>query len=113
MQNLPIFYQGASIALMFRVRDQANHALMDLQQFDIEAILFTRMQGEKIKLSTTDPDKIPLFSLDINTLAANIPSQATFSFPTGICSVQLELTHRQSRAKLITTTRIMIVRHSI
>lgn len=113
MENIPIFYQGSSIALALRVRNKGADEPLDLSQYEAEATLYTRILGMKVRLSSIDPDKITLRRISDTVLAVNIPSEATARLAPGTCTIQLRLTHKTTQTQWVTGTKLLTIKHAI
>ncbi len=113
MDQLPVFYQGSSVGLVFRVKEKDSGLAVPTQDYEAEATLFTRLLSEKIESSTVGDADLVIHRIGQEVFAVNIDGEHTGKLSPGRCSVQLKLTHRETGATLIAVKEIMLMEETV
>ena len=113
MQKIPTYCQGSSIALVIRARDKEGGSPVAVTGYDLDGVLYTRLVGQKIRLSTSGEPKVAVHALDQATFAANIPAEMTSSLPPGECTLQLTFTDKTTGTKHVTVRKLMILEYAV
>ena len=113
MEKIPIYHQGSSIALLIRAKNRDDGSPVEAAGYDVEGILYTRLVGGKITLSTTGTPLVPVHIADSVTFSANIPADMTEMLSPGECTLQLAFIDKNTGAKHIEAKKLMILEHTV
>ena len=113
MNDLPVCYRGASLAVLLRVRRTETGAPLSLADYEAEACFYTRLVGEKLGFSTRKTGPLEILRIDDGTLGVNIAPAMTETLPAGECRVQVKPIHRPTGAVRMAVRKILLLEPSV
>lgn len=113
MDTIPVYHKGSSIALLFRIKNRSSDLSHQLDRYEADAIIYTRLLGYKIRRSTKGSAENLIYRLSGDILGLNITADETRGLTAGNCAVKLTLTHTPTGTVRVITKKILILEETI